>query len=269
MDSFDQILQSFWRLFNDNGVGIDLWLLLFARTVAFTTQAPIFGRKDVPTLPKLGFAMFLTTALMMGTGRHAASYGLLSGMDVGHYFILILVNVVIGAAIGFLARMMIEVVSSAGALMNSQIGLSSANMMDPSTKQQNALMGPIFSYIALLIYIEIGGVELLLKALMRSIEHFPLTMANPRFFQVIHPEIWIKLSEDSLEGALLIVAPFFVVTMVVDVMLGVVNRTAQQIPVFQLSSSTKPVVGLLVFLIVLPSMTSSIKAFLMTYAKLF
>jgi flagellar biosynthetic protein FliR len=267
-DTLNPVIQSLWALEQTGAHTIDIGLLLLCRLAGFFLQAPVFGRKDFPTPAKVGLIMLLTMGIFPTLDMPALQASM-AGMSGGHLFILVAVNLMIGAIVGFIPRMFMETISAAGALANNQIGLSSANMLDPTTKTNSGLLAPLFNFLGVLLYLQIGGVELMLKAFTRTLTLFPLTQPMPQLFNVITMDYLIYTSGQVLTAGLLIAGPFFVVTMVVDLMLGIVNRVAQQIPEYQLSFATKPVVGILVFILVLPAMVASIRNFLLTVARVF
>ena len=52
-------------------------------------------------------------------------------------------------------------------------------------------------------------------------------------------------------------------------MLGIVNRTAQQMPVFQLSFALKPSIGIAIMLLTLTTFIQALSDYLNDYAKIF
>ena len=65
-------------------------------------------------------------------------------------------NFVFGAIIGFVANAILAAVLAGGDMINTQMGMSSAMIMDPSTKSQVSIMANFFSTSALLIFIYSG-----------------------------------------------------------------------------------------------------------------
>lgn len=266
----DSILPSFYAFETKVlGNGLEIWLLVFSRVLAFANTAPVLSRKDVPFEARLGLSLFIATVLFWVIPIPKGPVGLMSGMQAGVYTLLIVLNVWVGIVLGFMVRMVMETIISAGALVTSQVGLQAANIFDPTTKQQNALLGPLFGFIAALIYVEMGGMEWLLQGLERSFTLFPLTQTVLDMPAKISIDTLIKLSGDSLDMGLLLAAPFFVVTMTVDILLGIVNRAAQQIPVFQLSFGLKPAIGVALFILAIPTLVEAISNYLKDTSHLF
>ena len=266
---FQTAIDSFWAFQTEiMGTTLDLWLMIFARVLAFVQFAPVIGRKDIPIQAKVPLAMFLSIALLFLI-PHGDVVGMSSGSSIGHVILLLFLNAILGGLLGFIPKVIMETVGAAGGLITNQIGLQAANIVDPTTKQQNALLGPLFSFIATVMFIELGGIAWLLNALERSFEMFPLFSAEWDFPKQIQYEYLLQISTNVIEIGLLLAGPFFVVTLTVDIMLGIVNRAAQQIPVFQLSFGLKPAIGVIVFLLILEPLFGNIRNYLMDYSRLF
>lgn len=248
---------------------IDIGFLVFTRLIGFFLVAPIFGRKDLPFALKISIAMALTATLITIMPITPAQRALVNSEDIFNYTVQIIVNVTIGYLIGFIAAVILEALSAAGALMNNQIGLSSSIFFDPATRQQVAVMEKIFSFIGTVVFLELGGMYWLLNALNRSFEIFPVNVLKPDIAGAISLDYLVQITSNALEIGLILVAPIFVVTIAIDLILGIVNRTAQQIQVFQLSFSLKPVIGITVFLLTLPIFMQVLQHYLNDYAKIF
>ncbi|HEY9746405.1 MAG TPA: flagellar biosynthetic protein FliR [Oculatellaceae cyanobacterium] len=262
---FDAAMQSFALLHKQYGPMLDSLLLLFARMLAFTSTGPIFNRKNIPMPVKIAVAVFLTGTLFWVV---APQSGAGQGAQ-GSYLLQLVLNLVIGALIGFIADMILQAAYSAGNLMNNQIGLSSAMIMDPANGRQSMILEALFGYIVTLLFIYLGGVQWMILALKRSLELFPLHAVQPAITRVIDISYLVTLSGNVLLIGVQLISPVIVVTMAVDIMLGIVNRTAQQMPVFQLSFALKPAIGIAVMLLTLSTFFQALSNYLNDYAKIF
>ncbi len=265
---YEAALQSFGALYKVYGPVLDALLLMFFRVLSFMTTAPIFNRKNVPFNVKLCAAVFFTGTLF---SVFNSTSPVLIGHDghFGSYLLQLVMNIVIGAVLGFIADVILEAIYAAGNLMTSQIGLSSASMLDPSTGRQSLLLETLFGYIATLVFIYIGGLQWMILALQRSFKVFPLFEVQQPLTQVISLPYLIQISGNVLLIGVQLMAPVLVVTISIDIMLGVVNRTAQQIPVYQLSMAIKPVVGLLILYLTLTTFIQTLTNYLNDYSKIF
>lgn len=263
----DAALQSFSLLHQQYGPMLDSLLLLFFRMLAFTTTGPIFNRKNIPMVVKVSIAMYLTGTLFWVVSAHPQSA--LSQSEQGYYLIQLLMNLVVGALLGFIADMILQAAYSAGNLMNNQIGLSSAMILDPANGRQSMILESLFGYLVTLLFIWLGGVQWMVMALKRSLDLFPLYAVQPAITQTIDISYLITVSSNVLLVGVQLISPVIVITMAVDIMLGIVNRTAQQMPVFQLSFALKPAIGIGVMLLTLSTFFNALSNFLTDYSKIF
>ena len=64
----------------------------------------------------------------------------------------ILLNIVVGAMIGYIAQLILLAVDAGGDMINMQMGLSSAMVLDPTTSSQVSIVGKCFQLLGLLIF---------------------------------------------------------------------------------------------------------------------
>lgn len=268
--NFDLALSNLFQLQHQAGNYLDGGLLIFVRTLAFLFACPIFNRKDVAFIVKLSLSLFLTVMFIWMIPLQApADTQTVSHPVTGIFLLQITTNILIGLFIGFIGNMIHKTISAAGSMMNNQIGLSSAMVLDPSSRQQVMVLDPLFGLLATIIFIHLGGIHWLVMALQRSFEVFPLYTIQQPFSEVVDMDYLVKVSANVILMATIMVAPVIVVTMSVDIILGIVNRAAQQMPVFQLSFALKPCIGVSVLLITLPILIPTIIHFFEDYAQIF
>jgi len=109
----------------------------------------------------------------------------------------------------------------------------------------------------------------LIWAIQRSFTVFPLAAVHLNLSQHISMDTVVQLSSNMFLVGTTLIAPVMAVTMAVDLILGVMNRTSQQIPVFQLSMGLKPTIGILVMIGTLPVLINAMKDFLMDHRAIF
>lgn len=247
----------------------DLGLLIFARLMGFMMVAPVLGRKDIPFPIKMGFALMLTAVFIPVLPLDAAKNGGISSDNILWYVLQLLMNATVGLFIGMIAAWIMEAVNAAGSMMNNQIGLSSAMMFDPSSRQQVAILDKLFGFIGLTVFFQIGGLYWLISALHRSFEIFPVYSIRPDIIGNVSIDYLVTITGNSLVIGTILVAPVIVVTIAVDMILGIVNRTAQQIQVFQLSFGLKPSIGMAAFLLTMPIFLKLLEHYFNDYARIF
>lgn len=263
--NFDAVLASFHQIHKTFGPQLDTGLLVFARSLGYFFSAPVFNRKDIAFPIKLGFTIMVTVALLWMLPPSVVHVS----ENLGLFLYMVFLNTFIGLLIGFIGDVIHRTIAAAGSMMTSQIGLSSAMMFDPSSRTQVMILDQFFALLATLLFIHLGGVFWLLDALYQSIQVFPIHSLSLPITTEIDLGYLVKISGNTIVVAVQMVAPVIVVTLAIDLILGIVNRTAQQMPVFQLSFALKPSIGAAVLLATLPIFIDSLINYLRDYSSIF
>lgn len=236
--------------------------LVFARILGFFRFAPVFNRKDIPALIKIPMALLVTIILVPLLSPEKV----MSQCD--SFVLSLLLNVVTGAVIGYMAQLITIAVDSGAEMINMQMGLQAATALDPSTSAQVSLLTKIFALLGILLFIQVGGIYWLFKALVRSFEIFPMYASALPIAQLAKMELLIKLSSNTLYMGLQIAAPVLLATLAQDIILGVISRTAPQVNVFTLSFLFKPVIGAAILIWIMPMLLNVIEDYFMSFANI-
>ena len=231
--------------------------------LGFFRYAPVFNRKEIPTLVKLSLALLMTIIMTM-----LLAPSTLAGTN-DSLLLSIILNFAVGAMIGYMAQLILIAVDAGADMINMQMGLSSAMVLDPTSNSQVSILTKIFSLLGVLIFIHLGGVYWLIKAFMRSFEIFPLFATSVPLSQLINMDYLIKMTSNVLYMGLQIASPILLATLGQDIILGVISKTAPQVNVFQLSFLFKPVLGAAIMVWILPMLLNVICDYFLSYARIF
>ena len=171
--------------------------------------------------------------------------------------------------IGYLAQLILLAVDAGADMINMQMGLSSAMVLDPTTSSQVSILTRVMSLLGVLIFMHIGGVYWLVRAFLRSFEIFPLFATSLPLKELVNMNYLIKMSSNVLFMGLQIASPVLLATLGQDIILGVISKTAPQVNVFQLSFLFKPVFGAAIMVWILPMLLDVISNYFLTYANIF
>ena len=258
----DAVLQAFPKYFPEINSALGAGLLIFARLMGFIRFAPVLNRKEIPGMIKLSFALILTIILMMTvkTGPIPSGTSLILGL---------ILNIAGGMLVGFIANCIVLAISAAGDMINMQMGLSSAMVLDPTVGTQVSILGNFFGLLAVILFIDVGGVYWLINALHRSFEIFPVYASAIPMDRLINKEYLVTLTSNVLYIGLQIASPVLLATLGQDLILGIISKTAPQVNVFQLSFLFKPVLGAAILLWIMPVIVNVINDYFISYAKIF
>ena len=154
-------------------------------------------------------------------------------------------------------------------MINTQMGLSSAMIMDPSTKSQVSVMSNFFSMLAIVIFIYSGGIYWLFNSFIKSFEVYPMYIVNFHFENIINMQFLSEITGNILFMGMHIAGPVLLATMGQDIILGIISKTAPQVNVFSLSFLFKPVMGAFILIVILPMLINVITNYLTSFVNIF
>ncbi|WP_323011367.1 flagellar biosynthetic protein FliR [Castellaniella sp.] len=218
-----------------------LWPLL--RIGGLVALAPIVGEATVPVRVKVGIAIIITLVIAPVIGPMPAiapaSYaGLLIAVQ----------QVLIGMALGFCMRLIFTATMMAGEFVGLPMGLAFASFFDPATGANTAVLSRLLNLVAMLLFLAVNGHLLMLDGLARSFELLPIGAS-------LHADGWAALMHWSGQIwiiGLLLALPLLVVLQTINLSLGILNRTAQQLSVFAVGFPITLSTGLIMLAIVVP-----------------
>ena len=258
----DQIVSQIAIQFPEFSRWFSAGMIVFARLLGFIRFAPIFNRKEIAGLVKLAFVFILT--IILTPLLHPS----MPPADTSPLIFLVL-NFIAGAIIGYIAQLIIMAIEAGGDMINTQMGLSSAMVMDPSTNSQTSILSRVVTLLGLIIFIEVGGFYWIITALIRSFEVFPIYATSIPLEKIINMDYLVTMTSNVLYVGLQIASPVLLATLGQDIILGVISKTAPQVNVFQLSFLFKPVFGAAIMIWILPMLINVISDFFMSFSNIY
>jgi flagellar biosynthetic protein FliR len=145
-------------------------VMVVARVSGLAVQGPLLSSSSIPMRIKallvaaLGLAIYPTAA---------ASATLPSTMTLGMAFPMILLEFGIGVFIGFIASMPLLAAQFGGLTMGQQIGLGFARFYNPAIGEESDSLEQIFFFLALAIFLSLGGLETVVSVTATSFVSLP------------------------------------------------------------------------------------------------
>jgi flagellar biosynthetic protein FliR len=174
------------------------------------------------------------------------------GIDPQSGFIFIttaiLMEVLVGAALGMVGQIVFAGLELAGRLISLKIALGFASMVDSMTQQQSTVVSNLFSMLAVLIFLSIGGDKMYLKGMVKSFEVIPLQGAQIELAGPFMLEIATYLFVIGVQ----ITAPFIIVLFLVDLSLAIFARIMPQANIMFIALPIKLGVGFILLYLVSP-----------------
>lgn len=258
----DELIRQIGILFPDFARYFSAGFIVFARLLGFIRFAPVFNRKEINTIVKLALALILTFIItpLLKPGEIPGNISPI---------LLWTLNFAAGAVIGYIAQLIILAIEAGGDMINTQMGLSSAMVMDPSTNSQTSILSRMVTIMGICIFIQLGGFYWLFNAFMRSFEIFPIYAVQIPLDKIINLDYLVKTTSNVLYMGLQIASPVLLATLGQDIILGVISKTAPQVNVFQLSFLFKPVFGAAIMIWILPMLIGVISDFFISFSSIY
>jgi type III secretion protein T len=172
-------------------------------------------------------------------------------LDVTGWIIMLLKEVAAGTIIGFFFGSVLWAMAAAGELIDTKVGATMGQLVDPLSGQQTSLTAVLLSRFAQVVFVTAGGLTLMVGTIMQSYIVWPMgpdpLTLNPASIIYFEGEF----SRLFMLG-FLFAAPALTVLYVIDTGMGFLNRFAQQFNVFSLSMPIKAAAAIFVLILTLP-----------------
>jgi len=217
-----------------------VFLLVFFRVSGVLMLAPVFGSTIAPAPVKI----FLSLVLAVLFFPLLQPKDLPVSMEPSVLALGAVWELAVGLLIGFAAAMLFAGVQLGGHLIDQELGISQANLLDPMLNEQVSIVGQFKVLLATLIYLLINGHHLLISALSDSFRAVPLL--GLRFSRGAALELSDTLMRDVFRMGVEIAGPALVTLFLVTIAMAFMARTAPEMNIFALSFTLRIAVGFLV-----------------------
>ncbi len=223
------------------------FFLIFVRLGTALMIMPGLGDSFVPQNIRLFMALGLSFVMLPLTLPFVPSP--VPGMNM--MLSLIFMEFVIGLLIGTVARILMTALDTAGMIIASTSGLANAQVFNPSMAAQGSVVGAFLSVTGVLFIFATNLHHMLIYGLVESYQMFPIggIPDSGSMADLISRTVSI-----SFKTGLLMAIPFIVLTLMVNILMGVLSRLMPQLQVFILVLPVQIILTLLVLSLTLSSM---------------
>ncbi len=214
-------------------------LLVSARIFAWSIIAP--------PLATAGLSPMIKTVLSVGLGARGAAGR--QGrrrvpLDTVGIAGAVVVQVLVGAGLGFLTRVLFAAIEAAGALLDVFGGFSLSAAYDPLSTTMTSVFGRFYGMLCTTLIFVTNMHLLIFQGFLRTFRAVPLDsgISLAKLSSALESSV-----TELFVGALQIAGPLIIVLFIADVALGVLNRIAPQLNAFSMSFPIK--IGLTLLLV--------------------
>ena len=226
----------------------------FVRVLALFTTAPVFSQRAIPLRLKVGLAFLIALCAQPVLGEQPV-VSIASAQALG----TLVQQVVVGLSVGFAVRLVMAAVEVAGEVVGLQMGLNFASFFDPTSNAQLSAVARFMVQIATLLFIVINGHLLVLMAVLKSFEAFPV---DGNFMHSIAQMRIHEMGSALFSSAFWIALPMIAMLLFVNLVLGIISRVAPQMNIYAVGFPVTLTVGLTGLVATLPLMEQPLVALL-------
>lgn len=217
---------------------------------------PVFGAGPFP--PQLKFFFAIACGILLRAFVPAVPMSIFSANSTSVLFIAHEVG--IGLLIGFGARMVFLMVSMTLEYIGLQVGFSIANLFDPQNNAQVSIVAQLFIVLSVLAFFAGNLHHELFRVLVHS-----YTVMPPGLPDWTDGSIGERLANFLAQGfalALRLSMPIIILMLIINILMGIVSRTAPQMNLFfNISFVVNLVSGLLLLTLITPQILNTMNHF--------
>jgi flagellar biosynthetic protein FliR len=235
---FGPIEAEFWR-----------WMFVMTRIGAAMLAAPFFGAGSVPPQARVCVTGAIAI-LVCGWLPVQAPPALLSANGL----LMVLGEVLVGLSLGFVLQLSFAAPTIAAEIIGGSMGMGMVTAVDPNSGTQSPALGQYFAVILTVVFLALGGHLQWIHLVLDSYTVFPpgQTWLGPDKLETI-----AGFAGTMFATAVAIALPVTLVLLVVQVVTGVLSRSAPSLNLFSLGLPAGVLAGIAALVVSLPLITDA------------
>ncbi len=237
------------------------FVMVLTRISAFFLVIPVFGWKSIPIRIKVAMTVLLAIFFSMITPVPVVA-GRISTAEA----VLLMANeATYGLALGLIVTFVFAAVKLSGRIIERQMGLAMAQILDPLTGERTQPLGSLLEMIFIMLFLSANGHHMFLLIISRSYESFP---AGSIPTMPVLTEGIIQAGSTMMIHGLKLAAPILAAFLLLMVVLAVLARMVPEMNILFISLPLRVGLGLLMVALFLPFISSFVAEFAQLMGKL-
>ncbi|OAB61204.1 hypothetical protein AY599_00925 [Leptolyngbya valderiana BDU 20041] len=216
---------------------LPFWMVA-ARMSGLFLFAPVLASQLVMRRVRILMLLMLTVALYPAIAQGGIET---PPLELGTIAVVLFGEVLIGLAIGMLATMPLVAVQIAGSVISYKLGLALAQVYNPEFDAQSEVVGQLLYLMALGLFIQIGGLEHMVVAVMDTFASLPPGTA---WIDAAPTQLLVTLLDAAFVVGLRIAMPVLLMATLASLAMGVLMRTIPQINIMTIGFAIQIVLGM-------------------------
>jgi flagellar biosynthetic protein FliR len=227
--------------------GIEFYILILIRVFAMFAFTPVFSNDVVPVRTKAFLAgaialvcvAFLEQAITFQPSQNLIQFGF-----------YVINETLVGFCIGFVVLIFFTIYQTADQFFSFQIGFGISSVYDPLSQVQISITGQLQTLFGFLVFINLGGLEQSIKAVIESYKAFGIGGIQNTI--EVFPSLLTKGFVDSFRIAAQVALPIIATLFIVTASLGLLARFAPQMNLMMIGFPLYILIGLMFLIMYAP-----------------
>ncbi len=240
---------------------LQIFILAWARLMGLFVVAPVFSSAIILMRFRILFAFTIALCVVPSLVEYTE---IVPGNSM-HFLILLLKEFLLGSIVGFMVSILFVAFQLSAQFFSAQIGLSIAEIFDAFINNSISLWGYFFYLSAVLIFMNIGGMHILIKVIADSYDSMPLLELLPASSMLFKQAVLYF-------GFLFVMAlklsfPIVVVSTILLIALGLIGRFIPQGNILILGIPIQLSVGFIMIFATFPIMAGYFASIMQSHFK--
>lgn len=221
-----------------------VFILVFCRLTSFIVYVPAFFPSGTPQRVKVGLSLILTFIFVP-----LINISTITVNSSGVFIVLIAKEILIGLTLGFITTLCFSAAQMAGQLLDFHVSFSMASLYDPISNENVTILGRVFYWMCLMVFLLIDGHHIVINSLVESFQLVNIGGLD------LKPELAVYMIQVIIEFftiGIKIAIPIILIIIITDFTLGLVARVMPQLNIMMLGMPIKILIGLSCFTLSLP-----------------
>jgi flagellar biosynthesis protein FliR len=227
-----------------------VWALVAARVLGLCLTAPALA------IPELDWRLRVLLALLLSAVLIPVLQPMIAPpLDLASAGWGLCLEVLVGGMLGWSAALIIAGARLGGELVAAQAGLSTASLFDPDTGEETTVLGRLYGWIALAVFLALDGPLILIRALIESYGAVP---AGRLLISQETAELAFGQVGRALELSLRAAAPPALALTLAGIVLGWLSRAAPSLPFVALALPIRSAFGVVLVMVSLAALIATL-----------
>ena len=226
-------------------VNVVTFLLLFIRIASFLSFLPFFNYVTIPMNVKVAFSVWLSVLFFPLVPKVSFE------INTINLFLAILNEVSFAFFVGMALQLVFDVLKYAAEQISFVMGFTMANVIDPNFGTQSTILAHFLTWVAILIFLSLGGDHLEIMYLAKTFNELPFGA----FFDYHNVyEYFVAYMGKYFMLGVGMAFPILAISLMSDIIFGMIMKTMPQFNLLVIGFPIKIGISFVVLIVIISSM---------------